>query len=143
MFSGSEWSVLCSKFITDNDVQLFVIHMPTLPEHLSLLPVFRAVCVTRSLVLCACFVDCCLSFCTFSFDHCVVCSSSIYRFWLPLWHLQTLLHMWSRICSPSGAPEFTSVSLTCLNVWWYIWQNHWVSLLFQYFIYEIEYIKII
>jgi hypothetical protein len=26
------------------------------------------------------FVDRCLSFCTFSFDHCVVCSSSIYGF---------------------------------------------------------------
>ena len=26
-----------------------------------------------------------------SFGHCVVCSSSIYRFWLPLWYLQTLL----------------------------------------------------
>ena len=26
-----------------------------------------------------------------SFDHCVVCSSSIYGFWLPLWYLQTLL----------------------------------------------------
>jgi hypothetical protein len=26
----------------------------------------------------------CLSFCTFSFGHCVVCSSSIYGFWLPL-----------------------------------------------------------
>jgi predicted GIY-YIG superfamily endonuclease len=25
-----------------------------------------------------------------SFDHCVVCSSSIYGFWLPLWCLQTL-----------------------------------------------------
>jgi hypothetical protein len=34
--------------------------------------------VTRSLVLCVCFVDRCLSFCTFSFGHCVVCSSSIY-----------------------------------------------------------------
>ena len=29
------------------------------------------------------FCRCCLSFCTFSFGHCVVCSSSIYRFWLP------------------------------------------------------------
>jgi len=28
-------------------------------------------------------VDRCLSFCTFSFGHCVVYSSSIYRFWLP------------------------------------------------------------
>jgi hypothetical protein len=38
-----------------------------------------------------CFVDRCLSFCTFSFGHCVVCSSSIYVLWLPLWYLQTLL----------------------------------------------------
>jgi len=29
--------------------------------------------------------------CTFSFGHCVVCSSSIYGLWLPLWYLQTLL----------------------------------------------------
>ena len=36
--------------------------------------------VTRSLVLYLCFVDRCLSFCTFSFDHFVVCSSSIYGF---------------------------------------------------------------
>ena len=28
---------------------------------------------------------------TFSFGRCVVCSSSIYGFWLPLWYLQTLL----------------------------------------------------
>jgi hypothetical protein len=33
-----------------------------------------------SLVLCVCFVDRCLSFCTFPFCHYVVCSSSIYRF---------------------------------------------------------------
>jgi hypothetical protein len=49
--------------------------------------------VTRSLVICVCFVDRCLSFCTFSFGHCVVCSSSIYGFHLNcsyirgyLWH---------------------------------------------------------
>jgi hypothetical protein len=47
----------------------------TLPEHLSLSLVFSGVRVTRSLVLCVCFVDRCLSFCTFSFGHCVVCSS--------------------------------------------------------------------
>ena len=46
-------------------------------------PGFSGVCVTRSLVLCICFVDHCLSFCTFSFGHCVVCSSLIYGFWLP------------------------------------------------------------
>ena len=62
----------------------------TLQEHLSSPPVFSGVRVTRSLVLCICFVDHCLSFCPFSFCHCVLCSSSIYGFWLPLWYLQTL-----------------------------------------------------
>jgi len=57
------------------------------PEYL---PVFSGVRVTRSLFLYVCFVDRCLSFCTFSFDHSVVCSSSIYGFWLPLWYIQTL-----------------------------------------------------
>jgi hypothetical protein len=55
------------------------------------IPVFVLVCcfcgvrVTRSLVLYVCFVDRCLIFCTCSFDHCVVCSSSIYGLWLSLW----------------------------------------------------------
>jgi hypothetical protein len=43
--------------------------------------VFSGVRVTGSLVLYVCFVDHYLSFCTFSFGHCVVCSSSIYGFW--------------------------------------------------------------
>ena len=39
-----------------------------------------------------CFVDGCLTFCSFSFGQfCVVCFSSIYGFWLPLWYLQTRL----------------------------------------------------
>ena len=50
------------------------------PRHLSSPPVFSGVRVTQSLVLCVCFVDRCLSFYTFSFGHCVVCSSSIYGF---------------------------------------------------------------
>jgi hypothetical protein len=32
-----------------------------------------------------------LSFCSFSFGHCVVCPSYIYKLWLPLWYIQTLL----------------------------------------------------
>jgi hypothetical protein len=51
--------------------------------------VFSGVRVARSLVLCVCFVDRCLSFCLLSFGHCVVCSSSMYGFWLLLWYLQT------------------------------------------------------
>ena len=68
----------------------------TILEHLSSPPVFSGVRLTRSSVLYVCFVDRCLSFCTFSFGHCVVCSSSIYGFWLPLWYLQTLL---TRFCN--------------------------------------------
>ena len=55
-------------------------------------PVFSEVRGTRSLVLCVCFVGRCLSFCLFPFGHCVVCSSSFYGFWLPLWYLQTRLN---------------------------------------------------
>ena len=51
----------------------------TLLGHLCSPPVFSGVCVARSLALCVYFVDRYLSFCTFSFGHCVVCSSSIYR----------------------------------------------------------------
>ena len=57
----------------------------TIPEHLSSPPGFRGVRVTRSLVLCVCFVDCCLSFCTFSFGHCVV------RYFFDIWILITPL----------------------------------------------------
>jgi hypothetical protein len=58
---------------------------------------FSRVSVTRSLVLCACFVDHCLSFCTFSFGHYVVCSSLIYGFWLHLWPLCCLFFFDIRI----------------------------------------------
>jgi hypothetical protein len=65
--------------------------LPTRPEHPSSPPVFSGVRVTRSLVLRVCFVDGCLSFCTFSFDHCVVFSSLIYGFCLPLWFFKLFL----------------------------------------------------
>jgi hypothetical protein len=59
---------------------------------------FSGVCYTRSLVLYECFVDRCLSFYTFSLGHCVVCSSLIYKFWLPLRFLQTrFIHMTRRL----------------------------------------------
>ena len=44
----------------------------TLPKHPSSTPAFSGVHVTQSLVLYVSFVDRCLSFCTFSFGHCVV-----------------------------------------------------------------------
>ena len=73
-------------------VSLVEQELVTIPEHLSSPPVFSRVRLTRSLVLYVSFVDRCFFGSTFSFGHCVVCSSSIYGFWLPLWYLQTLLH---------------------------------------------------
>jgi hypothetical protein len=85
----------------------------TLPEHMSSASVLTGVRVTRSLDLYVCFVDRCLSFCTFSFDHCVACSSSICGFWLSLWYLQTLLKDMldcaQKISTPFGSNYFTSI----------------------------------
>ena len=36
-------------------------------------------------------VDQCLLFCHFYFGHCIVCSSSIYGFWLHLWYLLVIV----------------------------------------------------
>ena len=48
-----------------------------LPEHLSSPPVFNGVRVTRSSVVCMCFVDRCLSLYIFYFGYCV---SVLFRF---------------------------------------------------------------
>ena len=103
-------------------------------EHLSSPPVFSRVRVTRSLVLYVCFVDRCLSFCTFSFGHCVVCSSSIYWFWLPLWYLQTLFaSSFPRICIPCPhgwgcCEELSLVSAQCTCIFWFYY-FHWTAYL--------------
>ena len=67
-------SRLITGFVTKLTRRVLLVEqeLPTLPEHLSSPPVFSGVCVTRSLVLYICFVDRCLSFCPFSFGHCVV-----------------------------------------------------------------------
>jgi hypothetical protein len=56
------------KLLVLQTLELFCYYL-----HLSSTPVFSGVRVTRSLVLYVCFVDRCLSLCTFSFDHCVFC----------------------------------------------------------------------
>jgi len=66
----------------------------TLLEYLRSSPVFSGGFVTRSLVLCVCFVFRCLSFCPFSLGHCVVCPFSMYGFWLPHLYLQTHLQIY-------------------------------------------------
>ena len=71
VYSNSSYRV-CNTMVQLVEQELF-----TLSDHLSSPSVFSGVRVTWCLVLCVCFVDRCLSFCTFSFGHCVVCSSSI------------------------------------------------------------------
>jgi hypothetical protein len=53
----------------------------TIPVHMNSPPFFNVIRVTRSLALCVCFVDRCLSFCSLTFGHCVVCPFSIFGFW--------------------------------------------------------------
>ena len=66
----------------------------------------------------SCFVDRCLSFCSFSFGHCVVCPSSIYGFWLPLWYIQTLFLM----------KLFTWVFWALYNYFWFLkYLNYWIQ----------------
>ena len=43
----------------------YSVRVPLMEQELLTLPVFRGVHVSQSLVLCVCFVDRCLSFCTF------------------------------------------------------------------------------
>ena len=62
--------IIISCYITRR-VPLVEQELLSLPEHMNSTPVFSGVRVTRSLVLCACFVV--SLFVRFSFRHCVVC----------------------------------------------------------------------
>ena len=94
-FPSFTHSWLITRFVTrlTPRVPLVEQELITLPDHLSSSPGFSGVRVTRSLILCVCFVDRFLSFRTFSFSFCVVCPSLNYRFWLPIWYHQTCLRM--------------------------------------------------
>ena len=89
----------------------------TLPAHLSSHPVYSGVCIAKYLVFCVVFCGS-LLFRLFSFGHVIVCPSSIYGFWLPLWYLQTflnchiaLINMWL----PKSPLYFSSIFLH--SVW--------------------------
>jgi hypothetical protein len=68
-------SRLITGFVTrlTRGMQLVEQELFTFLGHLSSPPGFSGIRVTRSLVVCACFVDRCLSLCPFSFGHCVFC----------------------------------------------------------------------
>jgi hypothetical protein len=73
-------SRLIIRFVTRLARRVPLVHqkLPTLPEHPSSPPGLSGARVPRSLVLCVCFADRCLSLCTFSAGICAVCPSSIY-----------------------------------------------------------------
>ena len=79
--------VLLSCFVTrlTRRVPLVEQELLTLQEHLSSPPVFSRVRVTRSLVLCACFVDHCLPFCSLFLLLYVLLRNTDYDYSL-LWH---------------------------------------------------------
>jgi hypothetical protein len=129
-------------------------------EHLSSPPVFSGVRVTRSLVLRVCFVDRCLSFCNFSFGHCVVCPTfrftdsdylfGIFKLFFNNWS-QT--HMWlvwrslpfwlifSDINQNIILHYITTISYLCyilyLEKWICPWKSHFNVILFLCYIFAL------
>jgi hypothetical protein len=94
---------LCDIFKSNTTADINGAGVHSLPESTRVYSWFYSGArVTRSLALCVCFVDRCLSFCTF-FGNCVVCPSSIYGFRFPLWYLQTVLTL------PENMSELTIV----------------------------------
>jgi hypothetical protein len=85
------WLITGFVTILTRRVSLVEQELLTLPDHLSSPTILSGVRVTWSLLLYVCFVNRCLSFCTFSFGHCAVCSSSIYRFGNPFGIFKLLL----------------------------------------------------
>jgi hypothetical protein len=96
-FRSFPHSWLITGFVTrlTRRVPLVEQELFTLPEHLSSPPVFSGVRITRSLVLCVFFVDRCLSFCTFSFGHCVLFHLAIVYFFIVFFDVRRLFYiMW-------------------------------------------------
>ena len=69
--------VMLNKPTVPRRVPLLVQKLPTLPEHLSSIPVFSGDSGGHVFV-------------SYSFGHCIVCPSN-YGLWLPLWYNQTFL----------------------------------------------------
>jgi hypothetical protein len=79
------WNTVISRVVL-----LIRLDTAYLHEHMSSLPDFCEVCVVQSLLFCVVF---CGNVCPFSYDHCIVCPSSISGCWLSYWHLQTFLYV--------------------------------------------------
>jgi hypothetical protein len=87
------WPLYCLSFFHWRILitETLLIHVPVFP--LFGFPIFWLWALFQNRVVNSWFDDL-----IFSFGHCVVCSSSIYEFWLPLWYIQTLLIVCSIKC---------------------------------------------
>jgi hypothetical protein len=70
-------------------------------------------------------------FVLFSVGHCVVCTSSIYGFWLPLWYLQALPHSAMYIIYLIGwwSTKETGSAIRCISRTNPIWRSTYRKLL--------------
>jgi hypothetical protein len=106
---------------------------PTLSEHLSSPSVFSGVRVTQSLVLYVCFVDCCSSFCTFSYGHCVVLQYLRPPFWKVHYTPHVIRHTCKtdQVITPPGDMTCCILNLwqrthgkcSLCNEWWHSFMN--------------------
>ena len=113
--------------------------------HMSSPAVFSGVRVIRSSVVYGCFVDLCLSFCNFSFGHCVVCSSSIYGFWIffklffpllsVLFSLLIYLFITTSKLDPNSSTSFSSCSHLLLYLWVVFVSIIYLQIKYYHFIY--------
>jgi hypothetical protein len=95
-------SWLITGFVTrlTRRLQLVEQELPTLPEHLSSPSVFTGVRVTRYLVLCACFVNRCWSFCIFFVWP--LCCLSFFELRILITPLVSSNSFWNSICWTIG-----------------------------------------
>jgi hypothetical protein len=71
-----------------------------------------------TLVFCVLFLDHCLSLCPLG--HCIVCASSIYGFWLPLWYLQSFRSSNTESDLLYGIRNFSCMTCeSCANIFWF------------------------
>ena len=90
-------------------------YLPTLPEDMSSRPVLGRVLVAQSLFFCVMSCRFYFVLLSFSFDHCVVCPSLTFGFWLPLWYLLTIVLSVLLWLSASDYPFGIFWLLCCLS----------------------------
>ena len=131
----SEWLLLIDKWaifqLCHGESMLHSMRLqrrvPIVEQKLSLPPVFSGVRVTRSLVLCVCFVDRCSTFCLFYFGHCGVCPSCLCQFDLYVTLLviiKTITWCWHLTATSATAATATTTTTATFIAWFLAINQH-------------------